>query len=240
MLDVQPAHAARQPMGCWLHCGIVSERCDQRGPTKSPLYSGRSCPEVVIISRQVSRPSCLPACPQHRLALPYCHHPPPVLHVLTPQASFPAGSTSDFSAISQGMAQWASQLTSRLLFSESVCEPNLGSGSGPEPLPVDFLLIDVTRRALAGRRGPPSRLLLLPPSRWWSVSLVCILFSAPCLSVGTTNKARLVLTLPAACCCTESGARSATACSWRANPSREPRPVMRSPRVFWIQQMLAG
>lgn len=134
---------------------------------------------------------------------------------LTPHASLPAGSTRDFSAISQGMAQCASQETSLLLVSGSVCEPNLGSGSGPELLPVDFLLIDVTRRALAGRRGPPSRLLLLllvPPSRWWSASLVCILFSAPCLSVETTNKARLGLTLPAAWLA-ESVARTATAFS---------------------------
>jgi hypothetical protein len=148
---------------------------------------------VVITPYQVmGGPSCLGAAsPGPATPFPI-HHPllPPSRAArgltLTPQASFPAGSTRDFSAISQGMAQWASHETSLLLFSESVCEPNLGSGSGPEPLPVDVLLIDVTRRALAGRRGPPSRLLLLlvPPSWWrWSVSLVCILFRAPCLSV---------------------------------------------------------
>jgi hypothetical protein len=85
----------------------------------------------------------------------------PVSHVLTPQASFPAGSTRDFSAISQGMAQCASQETSLLLVSGWCDTPNLEVGMGHDAVPC-CLLYDRLLETLTGRSCPARALLLVP------------------------------------------------------------------------------
>jgi hypothetical protein len=95
------------------------------------------------------------------LLLLACWNRLPVSHVLTPQASFPAGSTRDFSAISQGMAQCASQETSLLLVSGWCDTPNLERGMGHDAVPCCLLLVGCLEK-VTGRSCPARALLLVP------------------------------------------------------------------------------